>query len=38
VTHAEEGSFLFWKQRMGTLIGIPVLAAFLVLVTARKQH
>jgi hypothetical protein len=36
VTRAEEEDFVFWKQRMGTLVGIPFIVAFLVLVTFRK--
>jgi hypothetical protein len=36
VTRAEEEDFVFWKQRLGTLVGMPFIVAFLVLVTFRK--
>jgi hypothetical protein len=32
----EEEDFVYWKNRMGTLVGIPLIVAFLVLATYRK--
>ena len=36
VTQQEGEDFVFWKDRMGTLIGVPFIVAFIVLVTYRK--
>jgi hypothetical protein len=38
VTRSEQENFIFWKQRIGTLVGIPFIVGFLVLATARKGN
>jgi cytosine/uracil/thiamine/allantoin permease len=37
VTQGEKVSFVFWKDRMGTLIAVPIVAAFIVLATYRRN-
>ena len=36
VTHGEEESFVFWKESIGNLVGLPLIIAFVVLFTHRK--
>ena len=38
VSRKEEEDLLFWKQRMGSLVGLPLIVAFVVLATSRRTE
>lgn len=37
VTHDEAESLIFWREQIGPLVGIPFVAAFLILTMSRKK-
>lgn len=38
VTQDEAESLIFWREKIGPLIGIPFVAAFLILTVFRKER
>ena len=37
VTRQKEEDFVFWKEHVGSLVGIPLIVAFIALIIPRKR-